>query len=157
MLLILGLAYINIPLCYFSLPKKVGNYFAERHKWEEAVQYYEKASNTEKLVQCYYKLEDYSSLENLIDVLQPNDPLLVILGQMFASVGMGKQAVEAYLRCNKISSAIDTCVNLNQWHSGKNFLSSFSSSKTVYKTIVFENMFVSRLDKVFFPQNMKIF
>ena len=45
------------------------------------MQYYEKASNTEKLVQCYYKLEDYSSLENLIDVLQPNDPLLVILGK----------------------------------------------------------------------------
>ena len=45
------------------------------------------------------------------------------LGQMFASVGMGKQAVEAYLRCNKISSAIDTCVNLNQWHSGNYFIS----------------------------------
>ena len=36
---------------------------------------------------------------------------------MFASVGMGKQSVEAYLKCSKISSAIDTCVNLNQWHS----------------------------------------
>ena len=103
-------------------------------------------------------MEDYSSLENLIDVLQPNDPLLVILGQMFASVGMGKQAVEAYLRCNKISSAIDTCVNLNQWHSGKNFVSSSSSYKTEYKIeYIFENMFVARLDTVLFPQNMKIF
>ena len=28
------------------------------------------------------------------------------LGQMFASVGMGKQAVEAFLKNNKISNAI---------------------------------------------------
>ena len=84
----------------------IGDYYAERHKWDEAVQYYEKASNTERLVQCYYILEDYPSLENLIDILQPNDPLLMTLGQMFASVGMGKQAVEAFLKNNKISSAI---------------------------------------------------
>ena len=45
-------------------------------------------------------------MENLIDILQPNDPLLMTLGQMFASVGMGKQAVEAFLKNNKISSAI---------------------------------------------------
>ena len=85
---------------------QIGHYFAERHKWDEAVQYYEKASNTEKLVECYYLLEDYDNLENLIDLLQPNDPLLISMGQMFASVGMGKQSVEAYLKCNKISSAI---------------------------------------------------
>ena len=90
----------------FSSFFQIGHYFAERHKWDEAVQYYEKASNTEKLVECYYLLEDYDNLENLIDLLQPNDPLLVSMGQMFASVGMGKQSVEAYLKCNKISSAI---------------------------------------------------
>ena len=45
-------------------------------------------------------------MENLIDILQPNDPLLMTLGQMFASVGMGKQAVEAFLKNNKISNAI---------------------------------------------------
>ena len=85
---------------------QIGHYFAERHKWDEAVQYYEKASNTEKLVECYYLLEDYDNLENLIDLLQPNDPLLISMGQMFASVGMGKQSVEAFLKCNKISNAI---------------------------------------------------
>ena len=45
---------------------QIGHYFAERFKWDEAVQYYEKASNTEKLVECYYLLEDYDNLENLI-------------------------------------------------------------------------------------------
>lgn len=109
-----------------NLSFQIGNYFGERYNWEEAVQYYEKASNTEKLVQCYYKLEDYASLENLIDVLQPNDPLLLSLGSMFASVGMGKQSVEAYLKCNKVSSAIDACVSLNQWHSAVDIATKFN-------------------------------
>ena len=28
---------------------KIGDYFTERHKWDEAVQYYEKARNTEQV------------------------------------------------------------------------------------------------------------
>ena len=28
---------------------KIGDYFAERHKWDEAVQYYEKARNIEQV------------------------------------------------------------------------------------------------------------
>ena len=35
---------------------------------------------------------------------------------MFASVGMGRQAVDAYVRCSNVSEAINTCVALNQWH-----------------------------------------
>ncbi len=57
------------------------------------VQYYEKAQNTDMLVQCYYFLEDYSSLEGLLDLLQPDDSLLDKLGSMFASVGMGRYHV----------------------------------------------------------------
>jgi WD repeat-containing protein 35 len=28
---------------------KIGDYFAERHKWDEAVQYYEKARNVDQV------------------------------------------------------------------------------------------------------------
>ena len=94
----------------------IGDYYAERHKWEEAVQYYEKSRNEEQLVRCYYILEDYDSLENLVEQLQTGDALLPKIGNMFASVGMGRQAVEAFLKCNNITSAIDTCVTLNHWH-----------------------------------------
>lgn len=76
----------------------IGDYYAERHKWEEAVQHYEKSRNIERLVKSYYALEDYHSLESLVDVMQPNDPLLDNLGTLFASVGMGKQAVEAFVK-----------------------------------------------------------
>ena len=51
-----------------------------------------------QLVKCYYCLEDYDNLENLVDSLQPDDKLLVSIGHMFATVGMGQQAVEAYTK-----------------------------------------------------------
>ena len=94
----------------------IGDYYAERHKWEEAVQYYEKSRNEEKLVKCYYILEDYDNLESMVDQLQPGDKLLPKIGSMFSSVGMGQQAVEAYVKCNHVTAAIDTCVQLNHWH-----------------------------------------
>ena len=93
----------------------IGDYYSERHKWDEAVQYYEKSRNEEKLVKCYYILEDYDNLESLVDQLQPGDKLLPKIGSMFASVGMGQQAVEAYVKSDHISAAIDTCVQLNHW------------------------------------------
>ena len=55
-------------------------------------------------------------MENLVEQLQTGDALLPKIGNMFASVGMGRQAVEAFLKCNNITSAIDTCVTLNHWH-----------------------------------------
>lgn len=94
----------------------IGDYYAERHKWEEAVQYYEKSRNEDQLVRCYYILEDYDSLENMVDQLQSGDNLLPKIGSMFASVGMGKQAVDAYVKSNNIPAAIETCVTLNHWH-----------------------------------------
>uniref|UniRef100_A0A0K2VJ26 Uncharacterized protein n=3 Tax=Lepeophtheirus salmonis TaxID=72036 RepID=A0A0K2VJ26_LEPSM len=94
----------------------IGNYYSERHKFTEAAQFYERGRNTEKLVNCYYAIEDFDNLENLLDSLQPDDPLLHTLGNMFSSVGLGPQAVEVYVKCGKVSKAIDICVNLNQWH-----------------------------------------
>ena len=37
----------------------------------------------EKLVECSYALEDYAALEGVLDVLQPDDPLLGRIGTMF--------------------------------------------------------------------------
>ena len=76
----------------------IGEYYAERRKWDEAVQFYEKARNQEALVKCYYILEDYDSLEAMVDALQPGDKMLPKIGGMFASVGMAEQAIEAYVK-----------------------------------------------------------
>lgn len=38
---------------------------------------------------------------------------------MFESVGMCKEACEAYLKSQNVKSAVDCCVKLNQWDEGK--------------------------------------
>ncbi|XP_076068879.1 intraflagellar transport protein Oseg4 [Oratosquilla oratoria] len=94
----------------------IGHYYADRHKWDDAVKHFEQAHNHEMLAQCYYQLEDFEALESLVKSLSENSSLLPVIADMFASVGMSQQAVKAYMKCNHIKSAIDTCVALNQWH-----------------------------------------
>ncbi|XP_068194364.1 WD repeat-containing protein 35 isoform X1 [Antennarius striatus] len=94
----------------------VGDYFADRQKWVNAVQYYLQGRNQERLAECYYMLEDYEGLERLTAALPENHKLLPELGQMFAAVGMCEQAVSAYIKCNQPKAAVDTCVHLNQWN-----------------------------------------
>ncbi|XP_035465888.1 WD repeat-containing protein 35 isoform X2 [Scophthalmus maximus] len=94
----------------------IGDYFADRQKWINAVQYYLQGRNQERLAECYYMLEDYDGLERLTTVLPENHKLLPEIGQMFATVGMCEQAVNAYLKCNQPKSAVDSCVHLNQWN-----------------------------------------
>uniref|UniRef100_A0AAQ4Q112 WD repeat-containing protein 35 n=1 Tax=Gasterosteus aculeatus aculeatus TaxID=481459 RepID=A0AAQ4Q112_GASAC len=94
----------------------IGDYFADRQKWFNAVQYYVQGRNQERLAECYYMLEDYHGLEKLTAVLPENHQLLLDIGQMFATVGMCEQAVTAYLKCSQPKAAVDTCVHLNQWN-----------------------------------------
>ncbi|KAF7710784.1 WD repeat-containing protein 35 isoform X2 [Silurus meridionalis] len=94
----------------------IGDYFADRQKWLNAVQYYLQGRNQERLAECYYMLEDYDGLERLASALPENHKLLPDIGQMFVTVGMCEQAVSAYLRCTQPKAAVDACVHLNQWN-----------------------------------------
>ncbi|XP_059152704.1 WD repeat-containing protein 35-like isoform X2 [Physella acuta] len=94
----------------------LGDYYADRQKWNQAVTYYVQGRNQERLAECYYMLEDYTGLQNMINSLPENHKLLPDIAAMFGSVGMSDQAVEAYTKCNRIKAAIDCCVNLNQWN-----------------------------------------
>ncbi|XP_033861234.1 WD repeat-containing protein 35 isoform X1 [Acipenser ruthenus] len=96
----------------------IGDYFADRQKWVNAVQYYLQGRNQERLAECYYMLEDYDGLERLANSLPENHKLLPDIGHMFVTVGMCEQAVSAYLKCNKPKAAVDACVHLNQWNKG---------------------------------------
>uniref|UniRef100_A0A8C9FCA5 WD repeat domain 35 n=1 Tax=Pavo cristatus TaxID=9049 RepID=A0A8C9FCA5_PAVCR len=51
----------------------IGDYFADRQKWLNAVQYYVQGRNQERLAECYYMLEDYQGLENLANSLPENN------------------------------------------------------------------------------------
>ncbi|XP_062523267.1 WD repeat-containing protein 35-like, partial [Corticium candelabrum] len=93
----------------------IGDYYADRHKWQNAVTYYQQGRNQERLAECYYMLEDYSGLEQLVRSLPDNHALLSTIGQMFVTVGMCEQAVVAYVKVGQVNKAIDSCVHLNQW------------------------------------------
>ncbi|XP_021109181.1 WD repeat-containing protein 35 isoform X4 [Heterocephalus glaber] len=94
----------------------IGDYFADRQKWLNAVEYYVQGRNQERLAECYYMLEDYEGLESLASSLPENHKLLPDIAQMFVRVGMCGQAVTAFLRCNQPKAAVDTCVHLHQWN-----------------------------------------
>uniref|UniRef100_A0A7S2LS93 Anaphase-promoting complex subunit 4 WD40 domain-containing protein n=1 Tax=Zooxanthella nutricula TaxID=1333877 RepID=A0A7S2LS93_9DINO len=93
----------------------IGDYYADRGKWSNAAQYYAKAQNNSSLVDTYYFLEDYDSLERLITFLPESSPLLMDIGNKFTLVGLCEKAVQAYMRHGDITTAVQTCVTLNQW------------------------------------------
>eukprot|EP00232_Nephroselmis_pyriformis_P019088 CAMPEP_0182899530 /NCGR_PEP_ID=MMETSP0034_2-20130328/28121_1 /TAXON_ID=156128 /ORGANISM="Nephroselmis pyriformis, Strain CCMP717" /LENGTH=1198 /DNA_ID=CAMNT_0025033565 /DNA_START=181 /DNA_END=3774 /DNA_ORIENTATION=- len=94
---------------------KIGEYYSDRQKWGKAVQYYAQAKNTERLIECFYVLEDFAGLEQLILTLPDGSPLLNDIGGKFQSVGLCEQAVAAFIKGGDIKEAVDTCMLLNQW------------------------------------------
>ena len=95
---------------------QLGDYCVERQKWKKAALYYQQAQNNEALVEAYYRLEDFDSLEKLIDSLPERSQILDELGDKFMSVGICEGAVKSYLRYGDVKKAVDTCVVLNQWN-----------------------------------------
>lgn len=55
---------------------------------EFAVEYYKKADNPEKLVECYIMLKDYESLASLAKSLPGNHPLLETISVFFNNSGI---------------------------------------------------------------------
>lgn len=74
---------------------KIGDYFADRLKWDFAAKYYVAAGEQKKRAECYYRMEDYTKLESLAFNLKPGDPLLPAIAEMFTAVGMCDATVEA--------------------------------------------------------------
>ncbi|CAJ0583240.1 unnamed protein product, partial [Mesorhabditis spiculigera] len=95
--------------------ERLGDYFYDRQNWENAIPHYEQSKNLEKLKNCYLRRADYNSLRHLATQLQPGNPLLIELSELFASAGLCEAAVENFLRCDRLNEALDTCIQLNQW------------------------------------------
>lgn len=80
-----------------------------------AVEYYDLAKNSAKVIDCYYHLEDWNKLEGVIDTLPEGDPLLETIGDMFAANAVHNEAVKAYVKLGKIKNAINLCILYNRW------------------------------------------
>ena len=56
----------------------IGDYYADRQKWQNAVTYYVQGRNQARLAECYYMLEDYNGLEKMVNTLPENHALLTV-------------------------------------------------------------------------------
>lgn len=74
------------------------DYFFHFNNWSTAAEYYELAGNTNDLIECYYRLEDYQKLKGFIEILPDGDPLLEKIAEMFAVNAVAEETVEAYVK-----------------------------------------------------------
>ena len=56
----------------------IGDYYAERQKYRHATTYYNQGRNYLQLVECYYRLDDFTALKELVSTLPPNSSLLEV-------------------------------------------------------------------------------
>ncbi|XP_050313248.1 WD repeat-containing protein 35 isoform X2 [Anthonomus grandis grandis] len=91
------------------------DYFFHFNNWASATEYYELAKNTAKVIDCNYQLEDWKSLESIIDRLPEGDAHLEKIGEMFAANAVHAEAINAFTKAGQIKSAIDTCILHTKW------------------------------------------
>ncbi|KAL1493198.1 hypothetical protein ABEB36_011298 [Hypothenemus hampei] len=106
------------------------DYFYHFNNFSSAIEYYDLAKNTSKIIDCYYHLEDWKNLELMIDQLPEGDPLLEKIGDMFASSAVHVEAVKAYTKAGKIKPAIDLCVLHNRWDVALDLAKKYNITKT---------------------------
>ena len=56
----------------------IGDYYCDRQKWANAIQYYTEGRNDDRIVECYYMLEDYSGMSKFATQLPDNHKLLKV-------------------------------------------------------------------------------
>lgn len=94
---------------------KIGDYYAERFKWNKAATFYTQAKNLDRMIECYYRLDDYEGMEKGAEMISDGHPSLLEVGKMFENVGLHKQACRCFQRAGDVKASIDTCVLLNYW------------------------------------------
>nr|CCC90607.1 unnamed protein product [Trypanosoma congolense IL3000] len=95
--------------------ENIGDFYADRQKWTKAAQYYSQSQNRHKLAHILFLQEDYDLLVQLIQNAEHDRELLLKLGEMLLSVGLGEEALRAYLAAGEPRLAVESCMQLNQW------------------------------------------
>lgn len=82
----------------------LGDLYADRQNWAKAAKFYGQAKNSEKLMNCYYSMENWEGLARLLTSIHDGSPLLLTMAQKFLSVGLCEQAVSSSKLVLEISS-----------------------------------------------------
>ena len=95
---------------------QMGQFCIDKQRWNKAALYFQQANNFDALIDVYYRLEQFSNMDKLIDNIPENSPALITLAEKMQSVGICESAVKAYIKSRDVKKAIDCCVLLNQWN-----------------------------------------
>ncbi len=93
----------------------IGNYYFERRRWIKATGYYLRAGNLEKLLKCFYAVEDFVEFVRLLPNFHEGCRELSDIGVLLGSVGLCKDAVFAFSRGKNIKKANNVCSLLGDW------------------------------------------
>ncbi|XP_046383004.1 WD repeat-containing protein 35 [Ischnura elegans] len=110
---------------------EAGDLLAVSGEWSRAKEMYIKGGDVERLARSLHALEEWEELSALAKSFSPGHPMLMELGQMFASVGMCAEAVDAYLKCGQKKAAMNVCVSLNEWSMAVNLAREHNISEDV--------------------------
>ncbi|RTG82815.1 WD repeat-containing protein 35 [Schistosoma bovis] len=97
---------------------------------DKAAGYYQQGNDLLKFAECLYQLEDYKGIERIIEELPDCHDTLYDFGLRFANLGMIKQAMYAFIKCNRRKEAIDVCLRLNEWRVAYELAKSIDSQDT---------------------------
>jgi WD repeat-containing protein 35 len=56
----------------------IGDYYYDRHNWNQAITYYLQSKNNSRLIELYFMLEDYDSVEKITRAMSENNPMLQV-------------------------------------------------------------------------------
>lgn len=101
---LLGISGLTMNLAW----QGIGDHFLDNQQWDMAVEYYKKADNPEKLVECYIILKDYESLTSLAKSLPEHHPLLETISVFFVNSGMVEdESIDQKFSKATLSSSIE--------------------------------------------------
>ncbi|GMS87190.1 hypothetical protein PENTCL1PPCAC_9365, partial [Pristionchus entomophagus] len=99
---------------------KVGDCYAEKLNWQNAMVYYQRTNNFSKILQCALQLDNFDVILSLPAKVPDGDDFLLELAEVFYNAGLADEAVNCYIRCDKLNEALDCCIKLNQWEMAVN-------------------------------------
>jgi len=86
---------------------KMGEFCIDKQRWNKAAFYFQQANNFEALIDVYYRLEQFTNMDKLVEDIPATSPALAILAEKMQSIGICESAVKAYIKSNDVKKAID--------------------------------------------------